>query len=143
MRSKVLAVVCILLVVITFNPVSVMRVHGSSMEPTIRDGDLVFTMNRGRKVEVGDIVTFRKNEELLLKRVVGVEGDVLEMRHGFLFRNGKRVEDSWASGLSEDVDVQVPEGKVFVMGDNSESSLDSRSFGCINLSSIKRVVIGK
>lgn len=143
MKVKIVTATVVTLILLGFNPFSIMRVHGNSMAPAINNGELVITVNRGKTLKVGNVVTFTQKGEHLMKRVVGIEGDILETRHGFLFRNGERVEESWASDLSDEISVEVPDGKVFVMGDNSEESLDSREFGCIAITSVKRVVLGK
>lgn len=82
-----------------------------------------------------------------IKRIIGIEGDHIEIKEGKVFLNGKELEESY---LSKDVktetqnsnlkDFTVPEGYVFAMGDNRTQSLDCRSFGCIPINKIESKV---
>ena len=76
----------------------------------------------------------------LIKRVVAVGGDTIEARNGLLYLNGERVDESGylpAGTVTDDLPpTEIPEGQVFVMGDNRGDSQDSRSFGPISEDSI-------
>ena len=121
MKIKTVMVGVGLMAALIFNPFSVYQVQGDSMSPTIENGEFILTVGRGASVK---------------------EGDEIEFRHGMLFRNGDRVVEEYCSGNCEDYFCVVPDGKVFVVGDNRENSLDSRNFGCVKVEAIKRVVVG-
>ncbi len=118
-----------------------------SMVPTLEVGDRVFVnkfVYRFAGPERGDVVVFKgveDGEEELIKRVVGVPGDEVMVRNGVLFVNDQRWEESYVNGELRDGSffgpMTVPEGKVFVMGDNRGNSRDSRFFGPVSMENIE------
>ena len=123
------------------------RIPSESMVPTLLVGDRVFVnkfIYRFTEPERGDVVVFYSvngGEEDLIKRVVGVAGDEVEVRNGTLLVNGEAREEPYLNrnlpfndsyGPSE-----VPEGHVFVMGDNRANSADSRVFGPLPIENIE------
>jgi signal peptidase I len=119
-------------------------VGSESMVPTLKVWDRVLINKLAYDLEEpqrGDIVLFESpdgGEEPLIKRVVGLPGDRLELRNGELFINGERVEESYlerrscARGMPKTCSFgpkSVPQNHVFMMGDNRTNSLDSRFFG--------------
>lgn len=120
-------------------------VYETSMQPTIDPHDyLVMSKQAYRtgKVKRGDIVIFRSDLELedtgkkklLIKRVIGIPGDVITISDGNLYINGSRMEESYIAdgGTPGEVyNTLVGKGEVFVMGDHREVSRDSREFGCV------------
>ena len=110
----------------------VMRVTGTSMEPTLQGDDIV-VCSRYSKIDKGDIIAFYFNNKVLLKRVIGVPGDIINISDsGKVMINGSEIDEPYTKDLSLgdcdlDFPVQVPENRIFVMGDNRETSIDSRS----------------
>ena len=114
-------------------------IPSASMVPTLRVGDRVLVnkfIYRFTEPERGDIIVFRSVEggsEDLIKRVVGLPGDKISVRHGQLFVNGKPQKEPYVNKKFPDRSffppTTVPEGHVFVMGDNRANSRDSRFFG--------------
>ena len=113
-------------------------VRGSSMEPTLLDGDCILVwMAGGQGPERGDLVAIRardKEGKHLIKRVIAKGGDTVQIdfEGGLVFVNGQRLEEPYvqeATHLSGDIafPVTVPEGCCFVLGDNRNHSQDSRS----------------
>ena len=115
----------------------VAHVTGSSMVPTLSHGDMV-VLNRWSYLfsspRLGDIVAFPNPEdpsEYYIKRVIGIPGDVVDLRDGVFYVNGELLDDAFSYdqviALGDTVfPVTVPEGRFFVLGDNRNGSLDSR-----------------
>ena len=124
----------------------VLQISGTSMTETLDDGDIVVAMNNSR-FEKGDVIAFRFNDMILVKRVIGTAGDWVDIdEEGNVFVNGEFLEEPYISqkALGEcDIDLpyQVPDGKYFIMGDHRATSVDSRSkaVGCIG----KDMVVGR
>ena len=138
----------VVLCVTLFFPV--LQVTGDSMEPVLREGNLILTRKTDH-LKTGDICGFYYNNELLLKRVIGVPGDMVDIdAEGNVSVNGQILNESYvlqkALGKSDvSFPLLVPEDCYFVMGDNREVSIDSRSsiIGCVNQEQIEGKVILK
>lgn len=113
----------------------VATVSGPSMLPTLRTGDVMLVTKGSSGAVRGDVVLIEERDsqgsEELVKRIVGVGGDTIEVRDGVAYVNGAREEGH--PGVYTDPGtfgpVTVPAGSVFVMGDERAVSIDSRSFG--------------
>lgn len=116
----------------------VLQIAGTSMEPSLADGDIVLLIKTD-DLETGDLCAFYYSNKILIKRVIGTPGDYIWLESdGTVFLNGKPLDEPYISekALGEcDVEFpyQVPENHYFVMGDHRDTSIDSRSsvIGCI------------
>lgn len=124
----------------------VLQIHGSSMTPTLREGDIVVGLNAGGHRQ-GDLIAFYYNNNILIKRVIATPGDWVDIdEDGHVSVNGEVLEEPYISthalgGCDITFPYQVPDARYFVMGDQRETSIDSRSsvMGCIS----RDMVIGR
>lgn len=116
----------------------VLQIAGTSMEPNLNDGDIVLLV-KTKDLETGDLCAFYYSNKILIKRVIATPGDYIWIESdGTVFLNGNALDEPYITqkALGEcDVEFpyQVPENSYFVMGDQRETSIDSRSsvIGCI------------
>lgn len=116
----------------------VLQIAGTSMEPSLTDGDFVLLMKTDN-LKTGDLCAFYYSNKILIKRIIAVPGDYLWINpDGTVYLNGTELDEPYVNekALGEcDVEFpyQVPENAYFMMGDHRETSIDSRSstIGCI------------
>ena len=121
--------------------VSPIRVTGTSMEPTLKEGEIMF-LNKTCDINRYDIVVVDSSVEgdNIIKRVIGMPGDSIEVIDGKLYINDILTEDVYGSGETGDFNkVYLGSDEYYVMGDNRMVSLDSRVFGKIKRKTIKGV----
>lgn len=141
-----LIVVAAIAVLVSMLFLPVLRVTGTSMTPTLQNDELVVCRKRGT-FQNGDIIAFYFNNKILLKRVIGVAGDIIDIDDsGTVYVNGEALEEPYLNekALGEcDIELpyQVPDERIFVMGDHRSTSVDSRStaVGCV----AEEAVVGK
>jgi signal peptidase I len=110
----------------------ILRIYGNSMKGTLDSGDVVISV-KGTSFETGDVVAFYYNNNILVKRVIAEAGDWVDMDDkGNVYVNNKRLEEPYLKEKDYGhTDIafpyQVPEDRIFVMGDNREVSIDSRN----------------
>lgn len=110
----------------------VFQIYGTSMTPTFQNGDIVASVKTGH-FETGEIVAFYYNNKILVKRVIAVAGDLVDIKtDGTVYVNDIKLDEPYVdtkdSGQSDvKYPYQVPEGCAFVLGDHRKTSLDSRS----------------
>lgn len=163
----------VIAVILTSSVFAISNVDGPSMESTLYHNEKLFidklTYNF-KEPQHGDLIIFLKGETIdglsgrltntfedmlakvkgdvrrnrLVKRVVGLPGDVIDIRDNLVYRNDVLLEESYAKGLTYKREIQypfeVPQGSVFVLGDNREVSNDSRAFGPVQVTSIEGLV---
>ena len=116
----------------------VLQIHGSSMSPTVENGDVLVTV-KGGQFNSGDVIAFYYNNKILVKRVIATPGDWVDIdENGNVSVNGVLLDEPYIKEKAfGDCDLelpyQVPAAKLFVLGDQRSVSVDSRSsqIGCV------------
>ena len=142
----VLTIVAAVAVLIATLVLPVLQIEGTSMEPTLTNGDIVL-LAKTTRFERGDLCAFTWNNKLLVKRVIALPGDWIEIdTDGTIYLNGDKLDEPYVEhkALGEcdlEFPFQVPQEQYFVIGDMRESSVDSRNtvIGCIS----KDQIVGK
>ena len=124
----------------------VLQIYGSSMTPTMQNGDIVFTLKTSN-FQNGDVLAFYYNNKILVKRVIACPGEWVDMEEdGTVFVNNQQVSEPYVTDQAYgdtniELPYQVPDGKLFVMGDHRSTSVDSRNtaVGCV----AQEQVVGK
>ena len=142
----VLTIVAAIAVLISTLMLPVLQIEGTSMEPTLSNGDIVLLV-KTTEFKRGELCGFTWNNKLLIKRVIGVPGDWIEIStDGTVYLNGEKLDEPYvgqkAFGECDlEFPFQVPQEQYFVMGDMRENSIDSRNtlIGCVE----KDQIVGK
>ncbi len=141
-----LVVVAALAVLVATLWMPVLQIYGSSMTPSLEDGEIVVS-TKSSGFKTGDIIAFYYNNNVLVKRVIASSGQWVNIKEdGSVFVDGKELYEPYLSEKSFgecdlELPYQVPENKIFVMGDHRSVSVDSRNsvIGCIS----EEQIVGK
>ena len=134
----VIAIIIAAIILFFFKPIIIQQ---ESMQPTFYSNDYVVVSKQSYSIfgdiERGDVIVFRSSlldengdQKSLIKRVIGLPGDTIEIKNGYVILNGVTIQEDYLAeqGVSGEMEqITVDEGKIFVMGDNRAVSQDSRS----------------
>ncbi len=122
------------------------RVENISMQPTLYQGEFILVNKLAYRLgnyNRGDVVVFhypRDPQEDYIKRIIGLPGDRVDVKDGHVFINGQELEEPYIAAAPQYTNSwQVPEGQIFVLGDNRNQSSDSHSWGFVP----SNLVVGK
>lgn len=143
----VILTIAILILICTLFICSPMLVKGDSMTPTLQNNKLIFVQKAFVTPTLGDIVVFNRPQEnyKVIKRVIGVEGDTISIVKGKVLRNGEEIKEEYIGEMptytvpGADSSWKVGKNQLFVLGDNRSISIDSRTYGCIDMN----LLVGK
>lgn len=142
-KEVVFSIVYVIMLIVVVSLFGISYTSGNSMYPTVDNGE-VLIINRFIEPKHGDIVNIWSDilEKDLCKRVIGLEGDTIEIVDGVVYRNGEELDEPFNEDTSTDMEeFTVGKDEVFVMGDNRNNSTDSRDLGCMPTKNIKGVCI--
>ena len=119
------------------------RVDGDSMNKTFKNGDILI-LYKLSKIKRFDVIVLHeeKDNEKIIKRVIGMPGDTVAIKDGEIYINDEKIDDEYAYGMTSDYDrITLKSDEYFILGDNRLISKDSRYFGPIKEKEIKGKVI--
>ena len=135
-------VILVVILLVKNYVVSPIIVNGDSMDSTLKDGDVMILnkMYSTEDIERFDIVVIKYEGRYIIKRIIGMPGDEVKVEDNTLYINGKIYVQDYLDKETETENFlvkEVPENHYFVLGDNREVSLDSRSFGPVSAEDIE------
>src|SRR5688572_11393890 len=132
-RHFLFAALTLVLLVVLLTSFRVTVVHGDSMLPTYQNGQMVIVNRLSRGWNRGDVVLVEAGNEILIKRISYLPGDLVAINHAWMFSD---VAHFFESADRIDAPLKVPAGHVVVLGDNLKVSDDSRNFGPVPITQI-------
>lgn len=138
-RQSILVTICAIAILISNFLTPVLRIDGLSMEPTLKENDVVVAIN-SNSIKQGDVIAFYYNNKILVKRAIAFSYDIVDIdENGRVSVNGKNLAEPYVESraLGEcniEMPYTVPENRIFVMGDHRLTSVDSRNsvVGCVS-----------
>ena len=142
-RPKVIwgaAVFCFISVVAALSSVRVLDVRGASMTPGIGEGDNVLVLTRLASLSRGSVIVHRSpggDPPMVLRRIIALPGDVVEIRKGRVLINDADIEEPYVSAQQNQrqhdmAPIRIPDRTYFVMADNRDGAYDSRDWGVVS-----------
>lgn len=126
------------------------KVDGNSMQPTLKDNDIILYYKSKKNIKRFDIIIFKRNNNLFIKRVIGLPGDSIKYIDNALYVNDNPIEEDFQKSITNDFNISditssdvIPNNKLFVLGDNRLFSTDGRSFGFIDINDVNGIMIIK
>lgn len=140
-------IIIVLVILVRTFIVTLVRVDGTSMNPTLVDGQFLLLNKTKSHYDYMDIVVFDYKNDKLIKRVIGKPGDKVDIKDNSIYINGEKIEDYGSKVLTANFSLEelgydvIPSGYYFVLGDNRYNSTDSRIIGLVNEKDINGNII--
>lgn len=135
-----IAIIGIIIFIINSFFYQICIVYGISMEPTLKDKDIVIMQKFNLSIQRNDIVVIKKNNKMIIKRIIGIPNDYINIDN-YTYVNFKKIDDKYIENNGDNNEVYLNENEYYCLGDNRNNSIDSRfkDIGIIN----KNEIIGK
>lgn len=121
-------------------------VHGNSMYPTLKNGQMLLVKKIDLKINNNDIVVIKKDSKIIIKRIIGIPNDQIEIIDGYVYVNGKKFDDLYIEDYGNTKEkIALQQNQYYVLGDNRQESIDSRfdEIGIIDKKNIIGIIINK
>ena len=141
-------VIILTVVLIRSFVITPVQVRGSSMYPTLKNREILILKKYDKSFKRFDIIVLKYRKDKLIKRIIGLPGESIEVKDNKLYINEKKIKQKFKTNTkTSDFNLEdlyntkkIPENTYFVMGDNRNNSTDSRIIGFINKEDIEGVV---
>lgn len=137
--KELIPYIIILVVVILFRSfiATPVKVDGTSMHPTLK-GNEIMILNKLGKLDRFDIVVIDYKPDDIIKRIIALPGETVEVKNKAIYVNGRKIDDKYGDGENGDYEkIELSDDEYYVLGDNRENSKDSRYIGPIKVKNIK------
>ena len=140
--NEIISYLLIIIFVVLFRTfiLTPVRVKGPSMIPNLKEKDVLLLNKLKRTYKRGDVVVIKlsgKKEEMI-KRIIGLPGDTIEIENGVVYINTKKIKEPYKNGMTGNVEsIKLKDNEYYVLGDNRGLSMDSRLFGPVTKKEIK------
>lgn len=135
-------IIVIVVVLIRTFIITPVRVDGTSMDPTLKNGEILLLKKYDKSIKRFDIIVIKYSDTKLVKRVVGLPGEKVKYENNKLYINNEIIEEDFIDTTTSNFDLSklkfefIPNNYYFVMGDNRNNSTDSRIIGLIHIDDI-------
>lgn len=144
-KNDIISYIIIILSVVLIRGfiITPVRVVGSSMDKTLKEGQILLLEKVYKKYNRYDIVVIKEGNERIIKRIIGMPGESIKIIDGIIYINGNAIDDKYSSTYTENFSLSkfdlevIPNDSYFVLGDNRKVSKDSRLLGPINKKQIQ------
>ncbi len=132
--------ILVLVILIRTFVITPVIIDGTSMDPTLKEEEIVLLNKLDKKYERNEIVVVDYQDERLIKRIIGLPNEKIKCENGIIYINDEPINDDFSSVTNDFEEIEIKENYYFIMGDNRIVSLDSRRIGAVEKDNIEGTV---